>query len=195
MKKYQVNEIFHSIQGEGFWVGTPAVFIRFAGCNLSCPWCDTNHSNQEELIGPEILTQAVVSVGDPTNCWRVILTGGEPGLQVDRDLLQQLRLSFGQVAIETNGTQDINSLRYGDGALGWVTISPKPGVPVIPPHWPFDEVKVVLDGKIDPEEHRHLGREGYIQPCSQDYAPAVEYVLTHPGWKLSLQTQKILSIR
>ena len=116
--KYPVVEKFYSLQGEGLFMGTPAYFIRFAGCNLRCEWCDTKESWQTDsvpLIEQEELVQAIP-------CERVILTGGEPTLQDLKPLIERLHELGHQVAIETNGTRPIPK----DWNLDWISASPKP---------------------------------------------------------------------
>ena len=100
MKK--INEIFYSIQGEGYRTGTPAVFIRFSGCNLKCPFCDTQHSSGREMSDEEIIKEICFY---PTRF--VVLTGGEPGLQVDREFINKLHQAGKFIQIETNGTVPI----------------------------------------------------------------------------------------
>ncbi len=122
---YRINEIFKSIQGEGHRVGTPAIFIRFAGCNLDCTKathgfdCDTDHSERMELT----LDGLEERLWKLTPCLWVILTGGEPMLQVDRKLVGHLRGMGFKVAVETNGTIPITV------SLDWISVSPMRGVP------------------------------------------------------------------
>ena len=98
----RVNEIFYSLQGEGFFTGTPSIFIRFSGCNLKCPFCDTDHSPHTEMSPQEI---AKASSAYPAT--HVVLTGGEPSLQVTEELIELLHAEGKFVAIETNGTHPI----------------------------------------------------------------------------------------
>ena len=114
MKK--INEIFYSLQGEGFHVGTPAVFVRFSGCNLKCEFCDTRHKEGVMMSDEEILEQVC-----QYPCKTVILTGGEPGLWVDEDLVAALHKAGKYVCIETNGTCVLPE------SIDWVTCSPKLG--------------------------------------------------------------------
>ena len=116
---YRVNEIFLSLQGEGFWTGTPMVFLRFSGCNLRCPFCDTDHSGYREMSAEEIVTEILQTGGD---CRRVCVTGGEPSLQLDEALVEALHHAGFQVHVETNGT------RVLPGGVDWVTLSPKTDV-------------------------------------------------------------------
>ena len=198
---YPVNEIFYSIQGEGFHAGTPAVFIRLAGCNLSCPWCDTNHSEKMKLSESDILAQVLTIGGDAP---LIVITGGEPTIHKLIPLLKQLEKGHsGITAIETNGTEPLrNDLKYSQmtGLVDWLTLSPKPQEP--PKHSILSrvhEVKVVFDGVVDPHDYWTAYLAGkhrlFIQPCSEDFAPAIQYVLDHPDWRLSVQTQKIIGVR
>ena len=100
--KYKVNEIFYSLQGEGWWTGTPMVFVRLSGCNLKCPWCDTDHRNGVEMSADEILSK--VREASQGLCRRVCITGGEPLLQLDRALVKTLRDAGLKLHLETNGT-------------------------------------------------------------------------------------------
>ena len=104
--KYRVNEIFYSLQGEGFWTGTPMVFVRLSGCNLQCPFCDTDHGRFTALSTDGILEAVRQEGGD---CRRICLTGGEPLLQKDAGKLIERLLREGQnrVEIETNGSVDL----------------------------------------------------------------------------------------
>ena len=112
MKK--INEIFYSLQGEGFWSGTPIIFIRFSGCNLRCDFCDTEHYSHTEMSDAEIIDRIKTF---PAR--RVCLTGGEPSLQIDRFFIDLLHSHGYIIHIETNGTHAIP-----DG-IDWITVSPK----------------------------------------------------------------------
>ena len=100
-KTYRVNEIFFSLQGEGFWTGTPMVFVRLSGCNLKCPFCDTDHSAFQEMTAGEIVKEAMAA---GNTCRRICLTGGEPSLQADEALLKAFHEAGYTVHMETNGT-------------------------------------------------------------------------------------------
>jgi organic radical activating enzyme len=182
---YEVSETFHSLQGEGYWSGTPSFFIRLAGCNLVCPWCDTDHQRRETLAIPALFARAEK---ESPRCKRLVLTGGEPTLQTIQPLIDYFRERGWYVAVETNGTG-------GRPCADWVTVSPKAGVDY-PEDLAGDEIKIVLDGKNDPGRFLHCAfKHWYIQPCSQDFEPAVRYVMEHPPWRLSVQLQFVLGIR
>lgn len=191
MKSYRVNEIFYSLQGEGANTGRPATFVRFSGCNLRCPFCDTDFRSGTDMSGEEIL-QHLESY--PTRF--VVLTGGEPSLQVDDGLLHLLHQAGYTIAIETNGTHLLP-----DG-IDWITVSPKEGGTVVLTR--ANELKVVYVGQevehyaatIDAPLH-------FLQPCSRQQdgvvtdnrEAVIDYCLQHPHWRLSLQTHKILNIQ
>jgi len=214
VKTYKVNEIFYSIQGEGYHAGTPAVFVRFSGCNLSCPFCDTRHQTGTEMTGA-MIAEAVVAASHGKVEF-VVLTGGEPLLQVDDALLGCLYLRLSRtatVAIETNGTvkplceQWLPERRRRT----WITCSPKTdGVPELPLCY-INEIKLVYPGTADPVavEKWALSLSNmydnkyvpllFLQPCTDpnpevtqaNIDKAVEFVKQNKGWRLSLQTQKM----
>lgn len=181
MKK-RINEIFYSIQGEGFWAGTPMVFIRFSGCNMKCDFCDTEHLSHTEMTDEEIIE--AVNVHD---CRIVCLTGGEPAMQVDQHLVDLLRENNKIVHIETNGTMDIPD------NISWVTVSPK--TDNIKPRR-VSEIKVVYQGQDVSKWLEHTVAFYYLQPCScTNTNEVIEYIKTHQQWKLSIQTQKLLNFQ
>lgn len=196
---YPVREVFYSLQGEGARVGKPAVFVRFAGCNLSCEWCDTDHSAMQTLRPAEVLAACNecsrgVRSADPY----VVLTGGEPLIHDLLPLLYLFRKNRWEVGLETNGTLPLPPA----GWISWVTVSPKAGHYSASPllkEESLGELKVILDGVIEPQHAldtfgRGRFRSIFIQPCSEDFGPAIQYVKENPQWRLSLQTQKILGI-
>ncbi len=180
MKK--INEIFYSLQGEGFYVGTPAVFVRFSGCNLRCDFCDTQHEQGRMMSDEEILA-AVRSYP----CRMVILTGGEPGLWVDDQLVAALHSVGKYVCIETNGTCVLP-----DG-IDWVTCSPKQGTQLRVQK--VNEIKVVYQGQ-QLESYLEIPASAYyLQPCScMNTSEVVDYIKEHPVWRLSLQIHKLIAI-
>ncbi len=178
----KINEIFYSLQGEGFHTGTPAVFVRFSGCNLKCPFCDTRHEDGVMMTDEEILAEVAQY---PATV--VILTGGEPSLWIDRKFVERLHAAGKYVCIETNGTRPLPE------NIDWVTCSPKAGGKVVIDR--MDEVKVVYEGQdvttyeILPSQHF------FLQPCScRNTRETVECVMRHPKWRLSLQTHKMIDI-
>lgn len=187
---YRVNEIFYSLQGEGFWTGSPAVFLRMAGCNRACPFCDTRHEPFTEMTADEILAAVT---GYPARY--IIVTGGEPLMQLDPSLIDALHAGGWTIAVETNGT-----LPLPDG-IDWVTCSPKarPWASLIR----IDELKVVFTGHDDPEAIADAfpqARNLFLQPCfdaatgTANTADTVAYVKAHPRWRLSLQTHRLIDI-
>lgn len=194
----KVNEIFYSLQGEGYWIGTPAVFVRFSGCNLKCRFCDTAHQDYSDMEREEIVA-AVCRY--PAR--HVVLTGGEPTLQIDALLLQMLKNEGKYVQIETNGTVMLDNGVVD--LIDWVTCSPKNDGILIQR---IDEVKVVYQGDSDRIKAveslvaKHNAK-AMLQPCDvgdaeknrEIVASAIEYVKKHPMWRLSVQTHKMLDIR
>lgn len=182
----KVNEIFYSLQGEGFHTGTPAVFVRFSGCNLRCPWCDTDFSAHTEMTEQQIV-EKVLELSGPGSF--VVLTGGEPSLQATDSLVRLLQDNGCYVTMETNGTHAVPE------SLDWVTCSPKPNSKVV--LGMASEVKVVYEGQ-DVERWREVVKANhyFLQPCScANTADVVAYILEHPWWRLSLQTHKLIDIR
>lgn len=183
-RRYRVNEIFASLQGEGFHTGTPSVFLRMSGCNRRCPFCDTDFTSFREMSAYEIVSE--VSAFKPRH---LVLTGGEPLLQADTELISALKNAGFTIAVETNGT-----IPVPDG-IDWVTCSPKQPPLAINR---IDELKIVFDGS-DPEAIRNAlppARHHFLQPlsCSNTQA-VVDYILANPHWRLSLQTHKLIDIR
>ena len=195
MKRYKINEIFYSLQGEGYFAGTPSLFIRFSGCNLHCPFCDTAHEAGRSLSLSDILDEAAACPAT-----HVVLTGGEPSLFVGQEIIDGLHALGKFIAIETNGT---HALPEG---IDWVTLSPKtpfvPGAPPVVLH-SCDELKLIFDGRPVPEFRGLSVSHRFVQPCDTGddahnaviTAAAIAYCLQHPTWRLSLQTHKLTGIR
>ena len=193
-RAYKVNEIFYSLQGEGANAGTPAVFIRFAGCNLRCPFCDTAHEAAETMTEADII--AAVIQWDAS---LVVLTGGEPTLQATPHLIDALHEVGRTVAIETNGTRPVPA------GCDWVTLSPKADVcpGAAPVLTECDELKIVFQGEAIPAYADIRAKYRFLQPCDTGDAgrnaalqdAAVRYCLAHPQWRLSVQLHKILNIQ
>lgn len=207
---YKVKEIFYTLQGEGVHTGRAAVFVRFSGCNMwsgreedrgvgagSCSsWCDTDFvGGQTWRLGSLVYEIASVWEDHVTREGMfVVLTGGEPGLQVDRKLVDHLQTEGFYVAIETNGTCEVPL------NIDWVCCSPKAGLPIKLKG--CDELKVVypqpegIHPKVFAEKISHIWKS--VSPLDGDptsLKACVEFCMGHPGWNLSLQTHKALGLR
>ena len=191
----RINEIFYSIQGEGFHSGTPAIFIRFSGCNIHCPFCDTSHFEYKDITQEEIIKEVIKY---PASL--VVLTGGEPSLQVNRPFVQLLKDAGKYVAIETNGTRELPE------NIDWVTVSPKEQFVGQHAHTIIknaNELKVIYNGIDMPKTFGITADYNYLQPCDtgdknkneQIIRQLIDYIKIDTKWKISLQTQKILSVR
>lgn len=214
---YSVKEIFLTLQGEGAQAGRRAVFLRFSGCNLwtglekdrataagSCgKWCDTFFVGCDGVNGGKYsakeLADRVVDVwsNDERRDRFVVLTGGEPALQLDPTLLLLLEQRFFFVAVETNGT------RLLPATPNWITVSPKAGQPILQTFG--DELKLVFPQPELMPDHpdiQHIERgfdRCYIQPMdgpalAENTFRAVAYCQKHPRWRLSLQQHKLLNL-
>jgi organic radical activating enzyme len=185
-------EIFYSIQGEGTWTGTPAVFVRLAGCNLACDFCDTDYSTQAYAT-VDAIVRMIRDAGD--DCPTVILTGGEPLAQSESlSLIAALQRDGRRVHVESNGT--VYASLPGDV---WLCVSPKERVDARMAER-ADEAKFIVDGRV-PEEHLPLFASKpviLLQPegnKAHNVAIALEYVKAHPHrFRLSLQTHKFIGI-
>lgn len=179
----RINEIFYSLQGEGFHTGIPAVFIRFSGCNLKCHFCDTQHEQGVLMEDSEIIREVLKY---PAHV--VILTGGEPSLWIDETFIGLLHNAGKYICIETNGT------RLLPPGIDWVTCSPKKGGRVVLDR--MDEVKVIYEGQDLAPYESFPATHFFLQPCSGlNTKETVACVLQHPRWRLSLQTHKLINIR
>ena len=214
---YSVKELFYTLQGEGAQSGRAAVFLRFAGCNLwtgresdraraICQFCDTDFVGTDGPGGGRFadaqgLAGAVAATwqrgaGTGAGARLVVCTGGEPLLQLDQPLLHALHVAGFSVAIETNGTQP---LPPGDERVDWVCVSPKAGSELV--LQTGDELKLIYPQPgAEPDRYSDLPfRHHFLQPMDgpprgENTARAVEYCLTHPRARLSLQTHKLLGI-
>ena len=197
-KKYKVNEIFHSLQGEGVRMGTANFFIRFSGCNLQCRKesegfdCDTEFQSGITLTTEEILRELQKL---STNCEWIILTGGEPTLQVDDGLLNSLKSSGYKIAIETNGTRPVSPL------IDWICVSPKSAEHTLRQPTAH-EVKYVRRYGMGIPQTTIKADHYLISPAfdsdhlsDENLRWCIELVRKNPPWRLSLQTHKWLGIR
>lgn len=208
---YAVKEIFYTLQGEGANTGRAAVFCRFAGCNLwtgrerdradaTCQFCDTDFVGTDGPGGGSFRTAAslakAVAAAWPESAPGarfVVCTGGEPLLQVDSALLDALHAERFEVAVETNGT-----VPPPEG-IDWLCVSPKAGAELVV--HTGDEIKLVFpQAGAEPERFEQLAfQQFYLQPMDgplleANTEAALRYCLTHPRWRLSLQTHKLLGI-
>jgi len=188
----QLSEIFYSIQGEGTWSGTPAVFVRLAGCNLACDFCDTDYSLKFLASVDDVVRMVGEAGGD---CPMVILTGGEPLAQAQTPaLIAALRRDGRRVHIESNGT--IYTELPDDV---WLCVSPKERVdPKMARR--ANEAKLIVDERV-PEEHLALFADKpviLLQPEGnkrKNVEIALEYAKAHPArFRLSLQTHKLIGV-
>jgi 7-carboxy-7-deazaguanine synthase len=202
---YTVNEIFYSLQGEGARAGTANVFVRFSGCNLTCKRetegfdCDTEFVSGRKLTASELVTainKALLPFQPHLAEW-VILTGGEPSLQIDDELIAKLKEHGFKLAIETNGLCDLP-----DG-LDWITVSPKTAEHTIRVKL-ANEVKYVRAvGQAIPRPSCKAEFQ-YISPAfdshgfgknNENLLHCIELVKQNPEWRLSIQQHKIWSVR
>jgi len=220
---YAVKELFYTLQGEGGQAGSPAVFCRFAGCNLwtgreedrhkaVCSFCDTQFVGTDGLNGGKFATASDLAKrtaeiwdgGDPIRRATrvdaptrpralVVCTGGEPLLQLDAAMVDAFHAEGFRVAVETNGTQP------APPGIDWICVSPKSTAPVVLTSG--HELKLVYpQGDAMPERFTDLAfQHFFLQPMdgpdlAENTERAVQYCLAHPRWRLSLQTHKLLGI-
>lgn len=195
----RVNEIFYSLQGEGRYTGVPSVFVRLSGCNMKCWFCDTDHLPYTEMSEDDIV-EKVTSY--PTR--HVVITGGEPTMQINSLLTSRLHDAGCFIQIETNGTLPL----HDDVDIDWITCSPKTCVEKLAIQR-IDELKLVYEAgmgqdELNPEQFFAVGAKEYrLQPCDVNdndknnliLKATINYILEHPEWKLSLQTHKMIDIR
>ena len=210
---YSVKELFYTLQGEGANAGTPAVFCRFAGCNLwsgrekhraraVCQFCDTDFVGTDGLGGGRFaaasaLAQRLAAQWPRGGVSRarplVVFTGGEPLLQLDAALIEAVHALGMEIAVETNGT------RPAPPGIDWLCVSPKAGAPLV--LLAGDELKLVYpQAEAPPERFAGLAfHDFYLQPMdgpdyARNLAATVDYCLRHPQWRLSLQLHKLAGI-
>lgn len=205
MKSYIVNEVFYTIQGEGYWSGRAAVFCRFSRCNLwtgreedrataICQFCDTDFLQGTRMSRDELVDLIFSTWPHTAHKPMVVFTGGEPLLQLDEPLVWQLRDLGFYVAVETNGTQPVP-----DG-INWVCVSPKAGTQLRALY--ADELKLVFpqpllmpDKLLD-----YISDWKWLSPMDgpdieENTRAAIEYVMADPVWRLNIQTHKQIGVR
>lgn len=208
---YSVKEVFYTLQGEGAQAGRPAVFCRFAGCNLwtgreadrpsaICTFCDTDFVGTDgegggKFADAHTLADRIASLWPATHAAAryVVFTGGEPLLQLDAALVQEMHARGFTIAIETNGT-----LPVPDG-VDWICVSPKMGAPLVVRRG--SELKVVIpqSGQSLPEYETLDFQHFYLQPMDgpdkeANTRAAIALCKARPQWRLSVQTHKLLQI-
>lgn len=209
---YSAKEVFLTVQGEGGQAGRPAVFLRFAGCNLwsgreqdrataTCTFCDTHFVGTDGDGGGKFATADALAdhvaalwrgrEGDPR---LVVCTGGEPLLQLDPPLIAALHARGFDIAVETNGTVQ------APAGIDWICVSPKADAPVL--QTTGSELKLVFpQAQAMPDRFEHMAFDRFwLQPMdgprqAENTAAAIEYCLTHPKWRLSVQTHKYIGVR
>ena len=202
-RRYLVKEMFGpTLQGEGAHAGRPCVFLRFAACNLECPGCDTDFSPEGAVRRTAEEIVATLLELDKHRARMVVVTGGEPTLQYDAPLADALHAAGFRIHMESNGT------RAPEGAVDWLTVSPKPQ------HHPASlalasdvrpsELKVVIDDTVDDAtlaryEDQYRCEHYFAQPWMDDryqhnLARAIELVHARPRWRLSLQQHKVIGV-
>ena len=207
---YKIKEIFYTLQGEGVNTGRPAVFCRFTGCNLwsgqetdrataICQFCDTDFVGFDGTFGGDYSAMALADTienvwGTTTQFRFVVLTGGEPMLQVDALLVEALHAREFLIAVETNGTVKIEE------DIDWICVSPKAGAPVIQQHGNELKVAVPQQGMdlfaLESWAFDHF----FLQPIDnvlqkENTHWATTWCMQNPKWKLSLQTHKMIGLR
>lgn len=184
--KYKITEVFPSIQGEGFFTGKPVTFVRFSGCNMACSFCDTDFDSWNAMSSQELFKEI-----QKYPARHIVLTGGEPSLQLneDNEILFLLKQAGYFLQMETNGTGEKESL------VDWYTVSPKTG---ILPKYYFNELKLLYPFQCPGDWQEVPCEVRYLQPVFP-YTEAVvkqicDYIQEVPGWRLSMQVHKILNI-
>ena len=207
---YSVKEIFYTVQGEGFHTGRASVFCRFTGCNLwsgkeedrkiaKCTFCDTDFVGTDgigggKFVNAEALVKSILSYWDSDTKPFIVLTGGEPMLQVDNDLINELKKYDCEIAIETNGTIKVPR------EIDWICVSPKAGNNIIQTNG--DELKLVYPQKnIKPIQYEMYAFKNFsLQPMDGELKVhntnlTLEYCMKNPKWRVSIQTHKVIGIR
>lgn len=198
IQTYPIVETFHSLQGEGAWAGTNAFFIRLAGCDVYCPWCD----QKETWNAHRYPVQSVTDLGELAQSVQpaiVVITGGEPLMYNLTSLTQELKRRGLQLHLETSGAYPWS------GDFDWVTFSPKLyKLPHATIYEKANELKVIISNVSDfswaegQSKRIPLTALKYLQPewnCPESKELIVKYILQNPQWRLSLQSHKYLGLR
>ena len=197
-QKLPIMESFFTIQGEGFYSGRAAYFIRLAGCDVGCTWCDVKES-WDELLHPSIAVENIVNEAVTSNCDFVVITGGEPALHDLTKITELLRENGIEIAIETSGTALLK------GKVDWYCFSPKKfKAPIEEAYSLASELKVIINHPSDiawAETHAEKVNSEcklFLQPeweKRERFLPIiVDYIKSNPKWLISLQTHKYMNI-
>jgi 7-carboxy-7-deazaguanine synthase len=197
--KILIRETFYSLQGEGYYTGKSAFFIRFAGCDIGCTWCDTKDAwsaeNSTAFSVEEIVNKSLTKKTD-----YVVITGGEPFLHDLNQLTNELKKTGKYIHIETCGAYPV-----GNAVFDWLSLSPKKIIPPKPENYLYaTELKVIIQDISDiafAEQEKAKVTDNcklYLQPQwekAEEVLPMIiDYITEHPGWQLSLQVHKYLHI-
>lgn len=196
--KYPVVERFYSVQGEGYNTGRAAYFIRLAGCDICCPWCDSKESWKRSGHEEISISDIVDEIGQ-IGAGNVVITGGEPTLHELTPLTSELKKNGADIWLETAGTNKIT------GHIDWVCLSPKRNkLPIEENYKKADELKIVIENRDDflwAEELSHKVSENcvlYLQPQWERFDDSImiitNYVRNNPKWRVSLQTHKFMNV-
>ena len=195
---FPVMEHFYTIQGEGFYTGNAAYFIRLGGCDVGCVWCDVKES-WDASIHPQVSIETMVDWVKQSGSPFCVITGGEPAMYDLTDLVNALHNEGIRVNIETSGAYEIK------GDYDWICLSPKKfKFPILSSLSKANEFKAVVFHSSDiqwAESYRKDLNENcllYLQPewskCEQNLPLIIDYVKAHPEWQISLQTHKYMNI-
>ena len=204
-KKFSVKEIFYTVQGEGFHIGRPAVFVRFSGCNMwsgreqdkkesACPFCDTDFIGGNQYTEAALVSAILEQWGNYSTKPFVVLTGGEPALQITESFVDLLSAYGAEIAVETNG-----SVALAGAKKCWVTVSPKK-LPMS--LYEADEVKLLFPlSSVKPADAMKIKASRYsLQPIDgpgleENKIAAIEYCKHNPAWRVSIQAHKVWGVR
>lgn len=208
MSVYSVKEIYYTLQGEGYHTGRPAIFCRFSGCNLwsgreedrhkaICQFCDTDFWGTDGEHGGKYaaneLKDRILALWPAGEAPFIVFTGGEPALQLDEELIRELKKIDAEIAIETNGT-----IELADG-IDWICMSPKANTDIVVTSG--NEIKIIYPQEgINPRDFQDFDFEYfYVQPMDnvnrdENTKACIEFCKANPQWRLSLQTHKYLNI-
>lgn len=205
MRKYIVNDIFYTLQGEGNWSGRAAVFVRFSRCNLwsgreedrataLCNFCDTDFLNGEKYSLEDLVSEIFRAWPYPAHRPMVVFTGGEPLLQLDEPLIKKIKDLGFYIAVETNGTV------LPPAGIDWLCVSPKILTRTVV-HW-ADELKLVYpQSTLSPEDFQGFtALFKWLSPMDgpnyeENLAKTIKYVQADPVWRLNIQTHKFIGVK